>query len=562
MTEADGPAEELVRRSRRLGDLAERRLALAPRSRSALERARQLRDHLEGFIKPRAAEIDAPILVVLMGPTGAGKSSILNAIAGAGVSRAGVLRPTTREAVLYADPEDARLLRAHGRLRLIPSDRLIVAAAPPSNAGVAIVDAPDIDSVERENRALADTLLEACDLCVFVTTATRYADLVPWDVLHRIRQREVPLVIVVNRLPQSAEDRDVVLVDADRLFAEHGLRQASGKVEVIAIDEGDLDPEVHGVSRRAIAPLTARIDTLTATSEERRRLAATALAGALRGLVPLVADVATDLEHEAVDSEALRRMAQAAYEEEFSKLSAALRSGVLLRAEVLRQWQDFVGADQIARFVSSGLGRLRGLLLFAIRGTPVAPIASVEESMTSSLEALTLRHASEAARRTAELWSAHSDAAALVDGDATLWSASPTLAPALREALRAWMHSVIEDVRNASGRKHAVARVAAIGVNAVGVAVMLAVFAHTAGLTGTELGIAAGTAFVNQKLLEAIFGERAMEELVASAGRRLDDGLSALFARDRERFEALVPDAGATRQLANDLRAATVGIDT
>lgn len=561
MTEADGPAEELVRRSRRLGDLAEQRLALAPRSRSALERARQLRDHLEGFVKPRAAEIDAPILVVLMGPTGAGKSSILNAIAGAGVSRAGVLRPTTREAVLYADPEDARLLRAHGRLRLIPPERLILAAAPPSNAGVAIVDAPDIDSVERENRALADTLLEACDLCVFVTTATRYADLVPWDVLHRIRQREVPLVIVVNRLPKSAEDRDVVLADAERLFAEHGLRHASGKVEVIAIDEGNLDPDVHGVSRGAIAALTVRIDTLTATSEERRGLAATALAGALRGLVPLVTDVATDLEHEAVDSEALRRIAQAAYEEEFSKLSAALRSGVLLRAEVLRQWQDFVGADQIARFVSSGLGRLRGLLLFAIRGTPVAPIASVEESMTSSLEALTLRHASEAARRTAEQWSGHSDAAALVDGDPTLWSASPTLAPALRETLRAWMHSVIEDVRNASGRKHAVARVAAIGVNAVGVAVMLAVFAHTAGLTGAELGIAAGTAFLNQKLLEAIFGERAMEELVASAGRKLDDGLSALFARDRERFEALVPDASATRRLASDLRAAALGIN-
>jgi len=560
MTEADGPAEQLVRRSRRLGDLAERRLALAARSPAALGHARQLRDHVEGFVKPRAADIDAPILVVLMGPTGAGKSSILNAIAGAGVSRAGVLRPTTREAVLYADPDDARLLRAHGRLRLIPPDRLLLAAAPASNAGVAIVDAPDIDSVERENRALADTLLEACDLCVFVTTATRYADLVPWEVLHRIRQREVPLVIVVNRLPTSAEDREIVLADAERLFVEHGLRQASGKVDVIAIDEGDIDPAVQGVSRGAIAALTARIDTLTATGEERRRLAATALAGALRGLVPLVADVAADLEHEALDNEVLRRIAQTAYEEEFSKLSDALRSGVLLRAEVLRQWQDFVGADQIARFVSSGLGRLRGLLLFAIRGTPVAPIASVEESMTSSLEALTLRHASEAARRTAQLWSASPDAAALVDGDPTLWSASPTLAPALRETLSEWMHSVIDDVRSASGRKHAVARVAAIGVNAVGVAVMLAVFAHTAGVTGAELGIAAGTAFLNQKLLEAIFGERAMEELVARAGRKLDEGLTALFTRDRERFDALVPDANAARVLAADLRTTVDGL--
>jgi hypothetical protein len=372
----------------------------------------------------------------------------------------------------------------------------------------------------------------------------------------------VPLVIVLNRLPPGAQDREIVLADAERLFAEHGLRQASGKIEVIAIDEGALDPEVQGVSRVSISPLSERIGRLAATSEERRQLARAALAGALRGLVPLVETVTADLERDATESEALRQIASSAYDEQFRQLSAALRSGVLLRAEVLRQWQDFVGADQIARFVSSGLGRLRGLLIFAIRGTPVAPVASVEENMTSALEALTLRHASEAARQTAEQWSARKDAAELVDGDPTLWSASPALAPALRDTLRAWMYAVLEDVRAASGRKHAVARVAAIGVNAVGVAVMLAVFAHTAGLTGTELGIAAGTAFVNQKLLEAIFGERAMEELVANAGRKLDEGLSGLFARERERFDTLAPDAATLRELATGLRAAVDDIAT
>jgi energy-coupling factor transporter ATP-binding protein EcfA2 len=562
MTEASGAPEELIRRSRLLADLAERRLALAPRASSARERARQLRDHLESFVKPRAAEIDAPILVVLIGPTGAGKSSILNAIAGSAVSRAGVLRPTTREAVLYADPRDARLLRADGRLRLVPQDRLILAAAPSANAGVAIIDAPDIDSVERENRALADTLLEACDLCVFVTTATRYADLVPWDVLGRIRQRQVPLMVVLNRLPADARDRGIVIADADRLFAEHDLRQESGALEIIAITEGDVDAQSQGVARTAITPLRDRITRLAATSEDRRQLARAALAGALRGLVPLVAEVAADLERDAANGEALRQIASSAYLEQFQQLSAALRSGVLLRAEVLRQWQDFVGADQIARFVSSGLDRIRGLLLYAIRGTPAAPITSVEENMTSSIEALTLRHASEAARRTAEQWSDRADIADLVDRDPTLWSASPALGPGLREMLQGWMHAVIDDVRATSGRKHAVARVAAVGVNAVGVAVMLAVFAHTAGLTGTEFGIAAGTAFVNQKLLEALFGERAMEELVENAARRLDDGLSSLFARERERFDALAPDASVLRGLATDLRAAVDGIGT
>src|SRR5881628_3930564 len=99
------------------------------------------------------------------------------------------------------------------------------------------------------------------------------------------------------------------------------------------------------------------------------------------------------------------------------------------------------------------------------------------------------------------------------------------------------MRTIVEDVRAAGGRKHAVARVAALGVNAVGVAVMLGVFAHTAGLTGTELGIAAGTAYLNQKLLEALFGERAMEQLIEQARSRLDTLLISLFAAERERFD-------------------------
>ncbi|TMB63355.1 MAG: hypothetical protein E6J49_02465 [Chloroflexi bacterium] len=548
-----GQVVDLVARSRRLADLAERRLALEPRAPSARERARRLRDHLEGFVLPRAADIDAPLLVVLIGSTGAGKSSLLNAIAGANVSRAGVLRPTTREAVVYASPDDVRSLR-EGRLRRVPAERLVVAAATPTSAGVAIIDAPDIDSLERDNRALADTLLEACDLCVFVTTATRYADLVPWNVLERIRQRQVPLAVVLNRLPTDAADREIVIADVTRLFADHGMTPANAGLAILRVDEGEVDADIDALSREATRPLADRIRALREASAERRTLATQALAGAIRGLAPLAGDVAADLESEAAESEGLRRIAEEAYAAELRQLSTELRSGVLLRAEVLRQWQEFVGADQIARFMSSGLARLRGMLLFAIRGTPPAPVASVEESMASSVEALTLRHVSEAARRTARSWSEQRDTSDLLARDPTLWSASPETGPVLRDMLRDWMHAVIDDVRGASGRKHAVARVAAIGVNAVGVAVMLAVFAHTAGLTGTELGIAAGTAFVNQKLLEAIFGERAMDELVAQAGRRLDEGLEAIFARDRKRFDDLVADATALRQLARDLR--------
>ncbi len=552
---ADASAAELVDRSRELAELAERRLALDPVATPARERARQLRDHLQTFVRPRAADVDAPLLIVLLGPTGAGKSSLLNTIAAAEVSRAGVLRPTTRDAVLYATDDDARRLLSDGRLRLVARDRVRHVTAPAGFGGVTVVDAPDIDSVERDNRALADVLLEACDLCVFVTTATRYADLVPWEVLRRIRERGLPLLVVLNRLPPDAHDRDVVISDAARLLERSGSAEGTrAAIELIPVGEGEVDPSVNGLSRRAVRPLLQRIERLVAESEERHRLATEALAGAVRGLAPLVHCVADDLEHEAIDADALRRIAEQTFAEELAALSRVLRGELLLRAEVLRRWHDFVGADQVTRFISSGIDRLRGLVLTAFRGTPVAPIAVVEEEMAGTLEALALRHASEAARRTAARWSERSDAATIIDRDPGLWSASADLAPALRTSLGDWMHGIVEDVRAAGGRKHAVAKVAALGVNAIGVAVMLGVFAHTAGLTGTELGVAAGTAFLNQKLLEAIFGERAMEELIDRARRGLEERLASLFVSERRRFDALVAEPVELRDLAERLR--------
>jgi hypothetical protein len=122
------------------------------------------------------------------------------------------------------------------------------------------------------------------------------------------------------------------------------------------------------------------------------------------------------------------------------------------------------------------------------------------------------------------------------------------------------MRGIVEDVRSHAGRKRTVAQVSALGVNAVSVAVMLAVFVNTAGLSGAEVGIAAGTAILNQKLLEAIFGEGAMAELIAKARERLMTLLSTLFEDERRRFEELVPAPGSMREVATELRAAVDGI--
>src|SRR6476469_5918186 len=139
----------------RLADLATRRLASGPRSDPARARARQLADHLRGHLRVRAASLDAPLIVLLVGPTGAGKSTIFNTLAGRAASPTGVLRPTTRTAVVLVHPDDRQALvegafagMAPNQLRFVEDDAI--------ERGLAVVDAPDIDSLEHANRTLAD----------------------------------------------------------------------------------------------------------------------------------------------------------------------------------------------------------------------------------------------------------------------------------------------------------------------------------------------------------------------------------------------------------------------
>jgi energy-coupling factor transporter ATP-binding protein EcfA2 len=559
VTERTRADARLPRLAERLAALARERPVGAHAGDEAKRRTTQLRDHLLAHVLPRARSLDAPLLVLLIGPTGAGKSSLLNALAGFAASPSGVTRPTTREVVVLARPGARGSLVGEGLpLSVLAGRRVRLIEREDLPEGIALIDSPDVDSIEHANRELTDRLAEAADLGIFVTTATRYADRVPWEVLTRARDRGLPLVVVVNRMPADPADQATVLGDIARLLDEAGIRTEG--VELVAIPEGALDPPIDGLEAAAIAPVRQRIDALGADREARRTLAARALAGSLTGLAPLVERVADDLEHEAIEADALRRFANHAFQTESAALRELLAGGSFLRAEALRQWQAFVGADEITRFFSSGIGKLRGTLSALVRGTPRAPVAEVREETLADLTALARSHAAEAARRTATSWSEERSTRQLVTDDPSLWSTSPGFDAALRARLEDWVGGIAEEVQRTGGSKRFLARGASIGVNAAGIGVMLATFATTGGITGTEVGVAAATGFLNQKLLEALFGEAALAEMIGHARTNLAAAIEAAFAEELARYERLVPDGAALRDLATRLRAAAAEV--
>jgi energy-coupling factor transporter ATP-binding protein EcfA2 len=535
------------------GQVASLEVASAP----AKRRVGQLREHIARHVRPRALSLDAPLLVLLVGPTGAGKSSLFNALLGRPASQTGVLRPTTRELVVLARPADGdALVRFGGPLAGIDQGRLRLMRDEGAPEGLVLVDAPDVDSVEHANRELTDRLVEAADLAVFVTTAIRYADRVPWEVLGRVRDRGLPLVVVVNRMPSDPAERQVVLDDLQRLLGDAGLVGGLGgvAVELIGVPEGSIDPETDGLQRATVGPLIERIDGLASSREARLELASYALAGALAGLEPHLRTVADDLEHAAIDADRLRRIATDAYERELGGLRDELSRGSFLRAEAIRQWHAFVGADEITRLFSTGIGRVRATISTLFRGGPTAPVAEVREQTIADLVALARVRAAEAARRAAVAWSEEPAARDAVERDPSVWAPSPDLDARLQVRLDEWISSIAEDVRTTGGPKRLLAAGATVGVNAAGIAVMLATFSQTGGLTGAEVGIAAATGFLNQKLLGALFGEAALVEMISRARTRLVAALGETFREELARFEGLVPAPGRIRTLAGDLR--------
>jgi predicted GTPase len=506
--------------------------------------------------------IDAPLLAVVGGSTGAGKSTLVNSLVGSRVTTPGLLRPTTRSPVLVHHPADGhwfgqdRLLPELERVRHATNDpkALQLVASESMPAGLAVLDAPDVDSVEEQNRLLAAQLLAAADLWIFVTSAARYADQVPWEFLKAAAERSTAVAVVLDRTPADAVQ--TVATHLARMLAARGLKDSP----LFIVHEGVVSAEGL-LPASNVAEVRAWLDMLADDASARHAVVTQTLDGAVRALTFNVHPIADAAAAQAGALSRLRSDAEGAYDAALRAVMTAASDGTMMRGEVLARWQEFVGTGELLKSLEDRAGRLRDRMVNAVKGKP-QQAERVSIAVESGLELLILEQAEAAAERAEAAWlQTEAGRGLLADAPGDLGRASRALRSKAERAVRDWQQDVLELVRGEGGGKKATAQVLAYGVNGLGVALMVVVFANTAGLTGAEVGVAGGTAVVGQKLLEAVFGDQAVRDLAAQARAALEARVGALLAEERARFTGVLDVLAVDAEAADRLRQAARRVD-
>ncbi|HEX2432841.1 MAG TPA: hypothetical protein VHI55_02720, partial [Gaiellaceae bacterium] len=368
---------------------------------------------------------------------------------------------------------------------------------------------------------------------LFVTTALRYADAVPWEFLRAARDRGTAMSVVLNRVPADAE-REVTS------HLSEMMREQNLDADLLVVPEVALEDEL--IPRGALAPVRRWLDGLAADAQARAELIRRTLTGALASLPARAGTVERAVADQLAAAAELRAEVDLAYAVARREVEDALRSGSLLRGEVLARWHDVVGTGDVMRALQSRIGTARDRLKSIITGKPGAD-EELRVAVEHRLEAVLRAAGERAAERVARAWQEGVAGRALLEATPGLDRAGDRLRADTEEQVRAWQAFVMELVRREGEAKRTSARLASLGVNGAGLTVMLGVFASTGGLTGLELVVAGGTSALGQKVLEAIFGDQAVRELAAEARRNLIERADEILRADSARFDALIEGA-------------------
>ncbi|PBC98903.1 dynamin family protein [Streptomyces sp. Ag82_O1-15] len=353
-------------------------LAGAPRARANRD---ELLAQLDDYLVPRLREPEAPLLAVIGGSTGAGKSTLVNSLVGRRVSEAGVLRPTTRTPVLVCHPEDHHWFSG---MRVLPDltrawvphqepgddlqalmergERVLrIETADTLPRGLALLDAPDIDSLVSDNRVLAAELICAADIWVMVTTAARYADAVPWHLLRTAKEHRATLVTVLDRVPHQ------VVSEVSRQYGALLTKAGLGEVPRFTVPE--LPESAWGgglLPATAVAPLRTWLVHQTQDPGARHAAMARTAQGLLDSLKARMPELAGAAAAQYAAALRLTAAVDGAYDSEHARVKGRLQTGAVLSGDALKRWRAYPLDCTAGELLDSLVESLAALLLCAV----------------------------------------------------------------------------------------------------------------------------------------------------------------------------------------------------
>ncbi|MEU5193081.1 dynamin family protein [Streptomyces scabiei] len=361
-------------------------LAGAPRARANRD---ELLAQLDDYLVPRLRQPEAPLLAVVGGSTGAGKSTLVNSLVGQKVSEAGVLRPTTRTPVLICHPEDhhwfsgmrvlPHLTRARPVRRELGQDPddgsfppgggggkegervLRVETADSLPPGLALLDAPDVDSLDADNRVLAAELICAADIWVMVTTASRYADAVPWHLLRSAKEHRATLVTVLDRVPHQ------VVSEVSRQYGALLTKAGLGDVPRFTVPE--LPESACGgglLPGTAVAPLRAWLVQQATDPAARHETVARTAYGVLDSLRSRMPELASAAAQQYSTALRLTAAVDTAYDSEYARVKGRLQAGAVLAGDALKRWRSYPLDCTAGELLDALVESLGTLLLCAV----------------------------------------------------------------------------------------------------------------------------------------------------------------------------------------------------
>lgn len=531
------------------------------------EQRRDARDRLRREIEAMIARVRAlgsPLLVVVGGVTGSGKSTIVNTLVGRAVSRTGVIRPTTGNPVLIVHPVDAhwftddRVLSDFARVELEGAitrfdddddgaPRLQLVTDEDAALGLALVDAPDIDSVSARNRAIADALLDAADVWLWCTSAAKYADAESMRYLARAGSRRTALAVALTRV----EPEDVEELRED--FREKLVERAALEPELFVVESDRVIDE--RLPRPTVGSIERWLRELSGPMVRRSRRRQT-IEGALDVMSDDVDALVTWIDDEnetlAVLLEVINRtVAQSRHE-----FSAALDDGRALRDEVLHRWNRFAGSNSVLALVERAGERAsawaRGLLT-SVGGDRADEEAEVRAAVATDVASLATQLLSLASGRIVHEWGTVPAGRDLLEAHPELAESPPDMAQRAERSVEQWQSTVVQLVETKGAQRKVQARWLTAIVNTAATGAIVATLASTGGLTGTEAGIATAAGAANQALLSRVLGAANLRWLVGTARADLERRFTELVAVHRRRFTEVLAAAAPGPKLVAEL---------